>query len=137
MNFSLLLYKTQTVKSYKRYRKLFSKRVRAQELRLALLLPPERLRAQRSRVDGDMLNTDYLNLKGSSQAQRPAGKLKEIDFLATPKGMRSALLYCIRSFLRHSYELEFRHDTKTTQKNLYQNLLKLIRGLTSSNASCS
>ncbi len=28
MNFSLLLYKTQTVKSYKRYRKLFSKRVR-------------------------------------------------------------------------------------------------------------
>ena len=28
MNFSLLLYKTQTVKSYKRYKNFFSKRVR-------------------------------------------------------------------------------------------------------------
>ena len=64
-------------------------------------------------------------------------KAKKREFLATPKGMRSALLHCIRSFSRHSYELEFRHDTKTTQENLYQNLLKLIRGLASSNASRS
>ena len=64
------------------------------------------------------------------RAVATAGKLKEIDFLATPKGMRSALLHCIRSFSRRSYEhseVEFRHDTKTTQENLYQKLLKLIR----------
>ena len=29
------------------------------------------------------------------RAVATAEKLKEIDFLATPKGMRSALLYCI------------------------------------------
>ena len=87
-----------------------------------------------------MLNVDYLNLILERRAVATTEKLKEIDFLATPKGMRSALLHCIRSFSRRSYEhskVEFRHDTKTTQKNLYQNLLKLIRGLASSNASRS
>ena len=34
-------------------------------------------------------------------------------------------------------EVEFRYNTKTTQENLYQKLLKLIRGLVSSNASRS
>ena len=34
-------------------------------------------------------------------------------------------------------EVEFRYNTKATQENLYQKLLKLIRGLVSSNASRS
>ena len=44
--------------------------------------------------------------------------------------MRSALLHCVRIFSRRSYEcseVEFRYNTKTTQENLYQKLLKLIR----------
>ena len=42
-----------------------------------------------------------------------------------------------KNFLLHLKECEFRYNTKTTQENLYQKLLKLIRGLTSSNASRS
>ena len=36
------------------------------------------------------------------------------------------------NFLLHLKECEFRYNTKTTQENLYQKLLKLIRGLVSS-----
>ena len=39
------------------------------------------------------------------------------------------------NFLLHLKECEFRYNTKTTQENLYQKLLKLIRGLISSNAN--
>ena len=44
--------------------------------------------------------------------------------------------YCILKGYERS-EVEFRYNTKTTQENLYQKLLKLIRGLVSSNASHS
>ena len=36
------------------------------------------------------------------------------------------------NFLLHLKECEFRYNTKTIQENLYQKLLKLIRGLISS-----
>ena len=44
--------------------------------------------------------------------------------------------YCFLKGYEFS-EVEFRYNTKTTQENLYQKLLKLIRGLISSNASRS
>ena len=44
--------------------------------------------------------------------------------------------YCILKGYEFS-EVEFRYNTKTTQENLYQKLLKLIRGLIGSNASRS
>ena len=44
--------------------------------------------------------------------------------------------YCLLKGYECS-EVEFRYNTKTTQENLYQKLLKLIRGLVSSNASHS
>ena len=44
--------------------------------------------------------------------------------------------YCLLKGYERS-EVEFRYNTKTTQENLYQKLLKLIRGLVSSNASRS
>ena len=44
--------------------------------------------------------------------------------------------YCLLKGYERS-EIEFRYNTKTTQENLYQKLLKLIRGLISSNASRS
>ena len=44
--------------------------------------------------------------------------------------------YCLLKGYECS-EVEFRYNTKTTQENLYQKLLKLIRGLVSSNASRS
>ena len=44
--------------------------------------------------------------------------------------------YCLLKGYEFS-EVEFRYNTKTTQENLYQKLLKLIRGLISSNASRS
>ena len=77
-------------------------------------------------------------LKRSDGSDRKEAKQRE--FLASSKGMRSALLHCVRSFSRRSYEhseVEFRYNTKTIQENLYQKLLKLIRGLISSNASRS
>ena len=66
--------------------------------------------------------------------------------------MRSALLHCVRSFSRRSYErseVEFRYnnskDAKQAKrsrsdvsiKELYHIVLKLIRGLISNNASRS
>ena len=65
-----------------------------------------------------MLNIDYLNLKrtfSSVVTVATAGKLSK------------------ENFLLHLKEC----NTKTTQENLYQKLLKLIRGLISSNASRS
>ena len=44
--------------------------------------------------------------------------------------------YCILKGYEFS-EVEFRYNTETTQENLYQKLLKLIRGLIGSNASRS
>ena len=44
--------------------------------------------------------------------------------------------YCLLKGYEFS-EVEFRYNTKTTQENLYQKLLKLIRGLIGSNASRS
>ena len=68
----LLLYKTQTVKSYKRYKNFFSKRVclisgkqsaakhKSYDLCCYCLLKGYEF----SEVEQDMLNIDYLNLKG-------------------------------------------------------------------------
>ena len=44
--------------------------------------------------------------------------------------------YCLLKGYERS-EVEFRYNTKTTQEDLYQKLLKLIRCLTGSNASHS
>ena len=79
MNFSLLLYKTQTVKPYKRYRKLFLK-------------------------------------ESAISSKQNAAKHKSCD------------LCCYRLLKGYECsEVEFRYNTKTTQENLYQKLLKLIR----------
>ena len=61
------------------------------------------------RISDDMLNIDQLNLKVS-----------EKKFLALFKGMCSACSY-------ERSEVEFIYSPKTTQENLYQKLLKLIR----------
>ena len=69
-----------------------------------------------------------------------AEKLSKEKFLLHLKGCALLLLHCVRSFSRRSYErseVEFRYNTKTTQENLYQKLLKLIRGLIGSDASRS
>ena len=55
---------------------------------------------------------------------------KQREFLASSKGMRSALLHCVRSFSRRSYEcseVEFRYNNNKDTKELHHILLKMIR----------
>ena len=76
-----------------------------------------------------MLNKFKRNLlKRSDGSDRREAKQRE--FLTSSKGMCSALLHCVRSFSRRSYEcseVEFRYNNSKNTKTFYHILLKMIR----------